>query len=101
MPKQIIWSDQPAFYMAPNGGEHRVDLEDIPLPEGTDNSKVYRRGVKVGWSRNRYVEIGVAQIMVSTEMTEAGIFLSLDRDGINELIRSLQRARNAAFGKDA
>jgi hypothetical protein len=29
-----------------------------------------------------------------------GIFLRLDRDGINELIRNLRKARDSAFGRD-
>lgn len=29
-----------------------------------------------------------------------GVFLQLDREGINELIRSLRKARDSAFGRD-
>jgi hypothetical protein len=29
-----------------------------------------------------------------------GIFLRLDRDGINELIRNLRKARDSAYGRD-
>lgn len=102
MPKEIIWSDSKPFYITPNGGEHRVDLaEEIPLPEGTDTGRVHQRGVKVGWNKKCYVEVGIAQLDTSTEMVENGIFLSLDRDGCNQLIRAVQRARNSAFGRDA
>lgn len=31
---------------------------------------------------------------------QAGYYVNLDRRGINELIRTLRRARDAAFGKD-
>jgi hypothetical protein len=35
------------------------------------------------------------------QVYERGWYMQLDRDGINRLIRSLRRARDAAFGKDA
>lgn len=32
--------------------------------------------------------------------TDSAQFVTLDRDGINEAIKNLRRARNQAFGKD-
>lgn len=100
MPKEVIYSDSKPYVVSPDGGEHPAGEPDLELPEGTGTA-VYRRGVHVGWSRNRYVEVGVAQMNISTEWVETGHFTSLDRDGINRLIRSLRKARDAAYGSDA
>lgn len=96
MPKVITYSDQPAFVLRENGDE----LPASEQPPGTGQA-VLRRGVHVGWSRNRYVEIGTATFEVSTEGVQSGHFVSLDREGCNQLIRSVRRARDAAFGRDA
>lgn len=97
MPKEITYSDTPAYLKMPDGNEHPEGHE----PKDTDGGKYFRRGVHVGWAKDRHVEIGVAQFDPSRETPSDGVFTTLDRDGINRLIRSLRKARDAAFGADA
>lgn len=77
-----------------------------------------KRKVSVGWSRDMYVQIGVCWVdetrkpedMFNPERAIGETdeddrvwesqWLDLDRHGINELIRKLRRARDAAFGRD-
>jgi hypothetical protein len=64
--------------------------------------------VQVGWRR---APIGDVQVGVTNDTSPLtwpdtgapfpGWFASLDRDGVNRLIRVLRRARDAAFGADA
>lgn len=98
MPKQIIYSDTPAYVRDDEGNETPVNREgstDGPLP-----GPVLQRGVHVGWSRDQYVEVGVAEFTPSTEGHTDGMFLSLSRQGVNDLIKALRRGRDAAFGRD-
>ena len=69
--------------------------------------------VKVGWSReHENVQIGVggpiqiefveplpANVTVSGPYD--GLWVTMDRRGLNDLIRKLRRARDTAFGADA
>lgn len=66
---------------------------------------------KVGWSPNGCVQLGVGgphEFSFSEPLPQgmtAGdpykdLWVSLDRAGINDLIRHLRRARDAAFGRD-
>lgn len=100
MPKELVYSpealgargdDTPAFYPV----EH----------------------VAVGWDADRGVQIGVvpgpsANITISSNTAAAatgatisgphgGLWMDLDRAGINRLIRSLRKARDSAYGADA
>jgi hypothetical protein len=57
--------------------------------------------VKVGWNK----ETGDVQIATVNEDAEpfsaaGGLHVNLDRQGINDLIRHLRRARDQAFGRD-
>lgn len=67
--------------------------------------------VKVGWEREQHVQLGVCgpiEIEFRQPLPEGvsvagpydGLWLTLDRRGINDLIRHLRRARDAAFGRD-
>lgn len=96
MPKEITYSDNPAFMLQDDGSE----LPASEQPPGTGQA-VLQRGVHVGWNRNKHVEVGVATFEISTESMHGGQFVSLDRDGCNRLIHSVRKARDAAFGKDA
>lgn len=99
MPKELTYTDDRVFVVAEDGAE-------ILLGPGSDVDKhrpagpAVRRGVHVGWSRNQHVEIGVATFAVATEEVANGHFTSLDRQGINRVIRSLRKARDQAFGRD-
>lgn len=104
MPKKITYSDDsPAFLKYPDGSEVPADLGEGNYPaEGFDEAKWRRRGVHVGWMKDKmYVEIGVASFDPSKEMPRDGMFMMLDRPAVNRLIRTLQEARNSSFGKDA
>lgn len=76
---------------------------------GTDDSGY---AVKVGWERDKHVQVGVGG---PTEFTfieplpegvtagvtpHNGLWVTMTRQGINDLIRHLRRARDAAFGRD-
>lgn len=68
--------------------------------------------VKVGWSReHEHVQVGVSAsgdisfaeplpAGVSVSGPYDGLWVTMDRKGINDLIRHLRRARDAAFGRD-
>lgn len=117
MPKQLIYSDQPNYYRHGErevymdrrgfplwdltGEETEADLAAMPTAE--ELGPIYQRGIKVGWSKGRFVEIGLAEFEISTELTPGsrGIFATFDRDGLNRLIRALRQARDDAYGKDA
>lgn len=86
-----------------------------------------KRKVSIGWARDTHVQLGVAWVdeaetaklaasggplswsggdyIVDGETDEhmrvwRSQWMDLDRHGINELIRKLRRARDAAFGRD-
>lgn len=97
MPKELIYSDDPAYMR--DGGDGEVPASE--QPPGTGRT-VYQRGVHVGWSRQGYVEVGVAEFAIATQDNEGGgHYTTLDRAGLNRLIRTLRKARDAAFGADA
>lgn len=96
MPKELIYSDTPAFVRDEDGNETPASAQ--PPSSG---QPVYHRGVMVGWSRSKYVEVGVGVFSPATEVGAESHYTTLDRDGINRLIRTLRKARDAAFGADA
>lgn len=62
--------------------------------------------VAVGWTPDRDVQIGVAFARAGVAMDGAeepipSVWMDIDRAGINRLIHSLRKARDAAYGKDA
>lgn len=60
--------------------------------------------VEVGWTRN-LPGVSIASLNESVgdgpHDPARGWFAHLDREGVNRLIRSLRKARDAAFGADA
>ena len=83
--------------------EHVDDMyaghDDDAVAEGS------RSRVRVGWSKEAgHVE--VATVAPDGERLEPtpegnGWFVQLDRSGLNRLIRTLRRARDDAYGRDA
>jgi hypothetical protein len=63
--------------------------------------------VAVGWSPKRDVQIGVtvgSNVGLSIDGKPAdfpSVWMDIDRAGINNLIHTLRKARDAAYGKDA
>lgn len=92
MPKEIIvQSDQSVDHPAFNAA-------GTPLP-ASDSFSEPRHGLSVGWNK-----VGWAQIHMfphEWESTGDWIIVDLDRAAINRLIRSLRKARDAAYGSDA
>lgn len=62
--------------------------------------------IELGWGREAsYVQLGTVMLDGAEQrlrdVTRDGMYVQLDRAGINRLIRALRRARDAAFGVDA
>lgn len=100
MPKEITYTSDGPFLAMPDGNEFPESSPEAARG-ANEGGKWYQRGVHVGWTKGRYVEVGVATFDPSREMPTGGVFMSLDRDGCNRLIRSLRKARDAAYGSDA
>lgn len=74
---------------------------------GSDDSG---NAVKVGWERDKHVQVGVGgpvDFTFTTPLPDGvqadvynGLWVTMTRQGINDLIRHLRRARDAAFGRD-
>lgn len=105
MPKEITYTADPSFLKMPDGNEFGEGSPDADAALKTDSGgKWQRRGVHVGWVKNgkgNTIEIGVAEFDPSREQPTHGAFLNLDREGVNQLIRSLRKARDQALGADA
>lgn len=56
---------------------------------------------EVRWGRDRDVQLATVDLSRADDDPERGLFASLDRSGINRLIRVLRRARDQAYGPDA
>lgn len=104
MPKLITYSgESPAYLLMPDGNEFpEGSIEANAVQNNPDEgAKWRRRGVHVGWTKTRSVEIGVASFDPSREMPSEGVFMQLDRSACNDLIQALRKARDSAFGRDA
>lgn len=61
---------------------------------------------QVGWGRDaEYVQLSTVRVKTVTHepvesTVSGGWYVSLNRSGINDLIRNLRRARDQAFGRD-
>lgn len=85
----------------------------LPSPDGTDAD----RRIEVGWSREQYVQIATTKLQPGADRNRGyidgngspteplkhawdGQWVALERWQINDLIRVLRKARDAAFGRD-
>lgn len=86
--------------------KERTDGCELPYGDDGDGRSI----VEVSWSREaEYVQI-VSKVVnrydgdrfVKDEGIHYtdGMYVNLDRRGINDLVRNLRRARDQAFGKD-
>lgn len=91
MPKEYITTESARRLQETNGGQEP--------------------SVKVSWDRVGYVQIstvlkgGIEQIHsgeidVPRGSVDEGHYVDLDRESLNQLIRVLRRARDAAYGRD-
>ena len=56
--------------------------------------------VDVLWGRENGIQVATVDPDAMLGSPESGLFVDLDRGGVNELIRHLRRARDQAFGRD-
>lgn len=89
------------------------------MPRETIRERGSSRAVVVGWQKDTDVQVGTVDDNASAGLdvwypgqsrpaegvsTSAGVssgfFATLDRQGVNDLIRILRKARDAAFGRD-
>lgn len=86
--------------------------EHIYSPEHRDGSYGVRIGWMTGQSHAEPADFSPGEVHIgSGDLTHEGLpvgdeppkifFAALDRAGVNRLIRTLRRARDAAFGADA
>lgn len=73
--------------------------DNRPLPEG-DGEQSTPLAVQVGWDRVGYVQVGTVHLQKEQHTPEFGWFVDMDRTMVNDLIRLLRKARDAAFGRD-
>jgi hypothetical protein len=75
-----------------------IVLSADPLHDGEEVEGL----VQVGWNvEAEYVQVATfSRAMVTHETIWDGFYVSLNRDGINRLIRNLRRARDQAYGRD-
>lgn len=66
----------------------------IEYAEGSVLHENRAEATEVSWGRGRYVQL-------ATVHGDDGLYVDLDRAGINRLIRSLRKARDQAYGADA
>jgi hypothetical protein len=73
------------------------------MPKENVNTANPRERVEVRWQHAGSVQLGtVHRTDLESEIEGVeGVYLDLDRFGINRLITVLRRARDAAFGRDA
>jgi len=106
MPKEYInnrWYGQTARSHA--GCSDQGEPHCPPSCTGAEVA-ISEAAVKVGWSKKGLVDgyVQVAVILDRGGVADPDVYAEhsqMDRDGINHLIRTLRRARDAAFGADA
>lgn len=55
---------------------------------------------EVCWGTNDYVQVATVNPDAPLGTVESGLYVDLDRRGINDLIRLLRKARDRAYGRD-
>lgn len=105
MPKVITYSEnEKAFLKMQDGNEYSEGSEEAlewGRADQGQGGKWLRRAVDVRWVKGGHLEIGVAALDPSREMPVEGVFITLDREASNRIIRALRDGRDGAFGKDA
>lgn len=90
MPKEIVYDQTRAFDVEvtwSREGSH-VQIATVVPPAQSDQHPASLGSLLDSWS-------------IDERYLATGLYATLDRDGINRLIRALRRARDQAFGADA
>ncbi len=72
----------------------------VNVPGDTPDSN----GVRIQWAKESHMQMAVLPMisgMPEESARDAALWTSLDRSGINTLIRKLRQARDDVFGADA
>ena len=56
--------------------------------------------IEVGWDRHGFVQVATTDPEAELGTRESGLYVDIDRNGVNDLIRLLRKARDQAFGRD-
>lgn len=89
MPKETVYDVTRSFDVEVNWsrvGGH-VQVATVVPPAETADGPESLAALMAGWTEE-------------TKATATGLYATLDRDGINRLIRVLRRARDQSFGRD-
>jgi hypothetical protein len=63
------------------------------------NSQEYQ--AQILWGRDQqHVQVATTKVTQASGAVDEGIYVDLDRTGINNMIRVLRRARDQAYGRD-
>lgn len=83
MPREYVIGSEPILV----GSQGEVEVEGL---------------VQVLWHASlEHVQVStVTRATITHDTIEEGVHINLNRQGINDLIRHLRRARDKAFGKD-
>jgi hypothetical protein len=101
MPREFVFGTEPVV------AETALPDDQRPVIGRDENGNllvmVEEGLVSVGWSSEAgHVQVAtLTRDTVSKETRQEGVYIDLDRRGINDLIRHLRRARDQAFGRDA
>jgi hypothetical protein len=90
MPRETVVPSQPA---------HQPTFNAAGVPRPSSEPPEPQHGLSVGWNKIGWVQIHM--VPDQWESTGEWTIVDLDRASINRLIRTLRRARDAAYGADA
>lgn len=84
MPKEIIVGEV-------------IYWDDKALADGDGEERL----INVGWGTGHIVQIATSsRASITHDTLHDGFWVNIDRDGINELIRALRKARDRTYGRD-
>lgn len=89
MPKEVV-------VQAEETVAREFNAAGVPMPSGHVESQ---HGLSVGWNKVGWVQIHM--FPHGWESTGDWTIVDLERGDINRLIRTLRKARDAAYGSDA
>ncbi len=90
MPREYVKSMFASGFTSTDDGQGNITVSPPP--------PAFR--VQVGWGDNDYVQVATVNPDAAIGSMESGLYVDLDRTGINDLIRLLRKARDRAYGRD-